>query len=185
MAADWKQIEGDNKEKYQLYLCSREWSEKKRAVHERCGGICERCGLNPVDAVHHLTYARKYDELLEDLQGTCDGCHKFTHGMSDSDPANRSRFSIPSWGMIALVFDQTFVETNWQGSPFISFDFGPPECEVSTSSCVTEGSAIAIDVHIDREDGGKTLSLDLILEFSKQELQRLIELIDAKNRTDS
>lgn len=74
------------KERYQQYLCSREWGLLKRAVRERCGGICERCNLNAMDSVHHLTYARKYAEKLEDLQATCEPCHKFTHGLADHDP---------------------------------------------------------------------------------------------------
>lgn len=56
------------------------------AVHGRAGGMCERCRGNPIDAVHHLTYIRKYNELLEDLQGICSGCHDFIHGKSDVDP---------------------------------------------------------------------------------------------------
>jgi len=83
---NWQDIEGD-RERYAAYLCSREWSVLKAAVHERSGGVCERCRRNPVDAVHHLTYARKYSELLEDLQGICNPCHEFTHAKSDHDPA--------------------------------------------------------------------------------------------------
>lgn len=74
-------------EKYQTYLCSREWSELKNKVHERSGGVCERCEVNPGENVHHLTYERKYHERPEDLAHWCQGCHKFTHGKSDVDPA--------------------------------------------------------------------------------------------------
>lgn len=84
--ADWRSMP-EGREKYAAYLCSREWAEKRRAVLERCGGVCERCRINDVDAVHHLTYARKYDERLDDLAGWCKGCHDFTHGHSDEDPA--------------------------------------------------------------------------------------------------
>ncbi len=73
-------------EKYQHYLCSREWWVRREAVRERCKGICERCKEWPMTSVHHLTNARKYDEPLEDLQALCDGCHAFTHGKSDVDP---------------------------------------------------------------------------------------------------
>ena len=34
-----------------------------------------------------MTYIRKYNERLEDLRGICQGCHNFTHGKSDVDPA--------------------------------------------------------------------------------------------------
>jgi hypothetical protein len=76
----------NDKEKYQAYLCSREWSEKREKVRKRAGGNCERCRVFPMDACHHLTYERKYNELLEDLQASCDFCHQFTHGKSDFDP---------------------------------------------------------------------------------------------------
>lgn len=82
---DWQTC-ADEREKYQLYLCSREWAEKRNAVRKRCGGICERCFIHPMYAVHHLTYARKYAELTEDLQGLCTFCHEFTHGHGDHDP---------------------------------------------------------------------------------------------------
>jgi hypothetical protein len=39
----------DGPEKYQAYLCSREWAERKEAVKKRCGGICERCHTNPAE----------------------------------------------------------------------------------------------------------------------------------------
>ena len=82
---DWRSIDNE-REKYAAYLCSRDWSERREAVRERAGGKCERCRVLPMDACHHLTYARKYNESLEDLQAICDPCHKFTHGKSDFDP---------------------------------------------------------------------------------------------------
>jgi hypothetical protein len=81
----WKAMP-DGPEKYQAYLCSRHWAEKRNAVFKRCGCICERCGVNAADHVHHLTYARKYDEQPGDLQALCRGCHDFTHGKSNCDP---------------------------------------------------------------------------------------------------
>lgn len=72
-------------EKYGQYLCSREWAEKRQAVINRCRGVCERCRVNPVANVHHLTYVRKYNERLEDLQGLCRGCHEFIHAKSTVD----------------------------------------------------------------------------------------------------
>jgi len=75
-----------DKERYQRYLAGREWGLLKQQVKARSGGICERCKINPSDAVHHLTYERKYNERLEDLQDTCEACHKFTHGLSGEDP---------------------------------------------------------------------------------------------------
>lgn len=82
---DWRKIK-DDREKYAAYLCSREWAEKREAVRERAGGKCERCRVLPMDACHHLTYARKYAEPLKDLQAICNPCHEFTHGKREFDP---------------------------------------------------------------------------------------------------
>jgi hypothetical protein len=78
----------EDAERYQQYLCSREWAEKKNAVHERSFGRCERCGLSKAAAVHHLTYIRKYNERLEDLQNLCKACHEYIHDKSDYDPCD-------------------------------------------------------------------------------------------------
>lgn len=86
---DWRSIK-DDREKYQAYLCSREWAEKRESVRIRSNGLCERCRALPMSAVHHLTYARKYDEDLADLQAICQPCHDFTHGKDGFDPAKWS-----------------------------------------------------------------------------------------------
>jgi hypothetical protein len=82
----WRPDIPDSKEKYQSYLASREWWIKRNAVYERADGYCERCNENDGVAVHHLTYIRKYQEQLSDLQLLCEDCHNFTHGRSDYDP---------------------------------------------------------------------------------------------------
>ncbi len=97
--ADWRSIQ-DDREKYAAYLCSREWAVKREAVRKRSGGKCERCHVLPMDHVHHLTYERKYQEELEDLQASCKACHEFTHGKSDFDPA---RLSIETGDVLYLA----------------------------------------------------------------------------------
>ncbi len=77
------------KDRYQAYLTSREWGLLRQQVKARSGGICERCKINPSDAVHHLTYERKYNERLEDLQDICEACHQYEHGLSDEDPLEK------------------------------------------------------------------------------------------------
>lgn len=81
----WKAMP-EGREKYQAYLCSREWSKIRERVRSRSGGVCERCLTNEMDHVHHLTYERKYQERMEDLQAICKPCHDFTHAKSDFDP---------------------------------------------------------------------------------------------------
>lgn len=85
MTTHWTEIENE-REKYAAYLCSREWAERREVVRKRANNRCERCLHGPFEACHHLTYERKYNELPEDLQGTCRACHEYTHGKSDLDP---------------------------------------------------------------------------------------------------
>ena len=85
MSSNGQNGTGD-RERYQQYLCSREWGLLREQVRQRCGGICERCHDGPMQNVHHLTYARKYHEHLVDLQGLCEPCHQFTHGRLKEDP---------------------------------------------------------------------------------------------------
>lgn len=75
-----------NAEERGRYYASREWALLKAEVRKRSDGICERCFLNPYTQTHHLTYLRFGKELLEDLQGLCNGCHEFVSGKSSLDP---------------------------------------------------------------------------------------------------
>lgn len=71
---------------YKRYLASREWAVKREAVRERSRGWCERCGVPPLEAVHHLTYERIGREELRDLLGVCDDCHRYLSGKISFDP---------------------------------------------------------------------------------------------------
>ncbi len=73
---------------YHEYLASRDWALKREAVKERAGNICERCFLNSIKNVHHLSYANVGDEPLEDLQGLCRPCHEYLSAKRDDDPLN-------------------------------------------------------------------------------------------------
>jgi hypothetical protein len=86
---DWKNCSNES-EKYGLYLTSREWSLKKEMIKKRSKGICERCKHNKSQAVHHLTYKRKYKEQLDDLIDICNGCHDFIHAKTNIDPIHSS-----------------------------------------------------------------------------------------------
>jgi hypothetical protein len=74
------------REKYGLYLASREWAVKREAVKARSGGVCERCLHHQAAQVHHQTYERKYREPLDDLVHLCAGCHEFVSGKTHHDP---------------------------------------------------------------------------------------------------
>jgi hypothetical protein len=57
-----------------------------------------------MDCVHHLTYARKYRERIEDLAGWCNQCHDFTHGKSDYDPQTVAREKTSFHQLQRLVY---------------------------------------------------------------------------------
>lgn len=71
--------------RYQRYLRSPQWREKRRRILIRCKHKCERCGLWRAVNVHHLTYARLYDEPLSDLMAVCIRCHQELHDGSEAD----------------------------------------------------------------------------------------------------
>lgn len=80
-----------DKQKYEEYLNSKEWLEKRYLVFKRAGTLygfvnifpmnpkCELCGKNEAVHCHHLTYARLYNEFLTDLVAVCEGCHNRCH----------------------------------------------------------------------------------------------------------
>ena len=142
---DWRLIENE-KEKYAAYLCSREWSVKKEAVKERSRGICERCNVLPGNAVHHLTYERKYNESIEDLQNNCNACHDFTHAKSDFDPsryyvvlrwlttvANHGNRPIPVEFLYELADPNNRIQTCFQLNRAVDF-----VCSVAVDLCCDE-----------------------------------------------
>lgn len=63
------------KKRYEIYMLSQAWSEKRRRVLERDNYQCKACGSKKYLQVDHLTYARLCDEWLEDLQTLCLLCH--------------------------------------------------------------------------------------------------------------
>jgi len=66
---------------YYDYLQSFEWSEIRRELFESRGEKCELCGnLNRLQ-IHHITYARLFNEDPADLQILCVFCHKRIHGI--------------------------------------------------------------------------------------------------------
>lgn len=65
--------------RYEQYLRSPEWREKRRRVLSRARGYCEGCGRALATQVHHLTYDNIGDELLFQLVAICDDCHEKVH----------------------------------------------------------------------------------------------------------
>lgn len=70
---------------YRAYLRTDEWRDLRRRVWRRCGGVCERCGQEPMEEVHHVTYERVFHEDLADLEGLCSWCHLCRHGLATTE----------------------------------------------------------------------------------------------------
>lgn len=65
---------------HEIYLASPVWRLKRKAVLDRCGYICERCGTQLACEVHHLTYENWKNESLAELVGLCRECHRYVEG---------------------------------------------------------------------------------------------------------
>jgi 5-methylcytosine-specific restriction endonuclease McrA len=72
------------RQRYESYLQTDEWRERRRLVMQRAGGICEGCRQEPATEVHHLTYKHAGREFLWELVAICRRCderyHEVQHG---------------------------------------------------------------------------------------------------------
>lgn len=65
--------------KYRDHLGSDKWHRLRERVWDRENGLCEGCRSEPIEHVHHLTYANMGDEFLFELKGLCYDCHLKVH----------------------------------------------------------------------------------------------------------
>lgn len=65
--------------RYNEYLRSPRWREKRKLVLERDNYLCQGCRKAQATCVHHLTYDHVLDELLWELESACDDCHQRAH----------------------------------------------------------------------------------------------------------
>ena len=72
---------------YQKYLESDEWRDRRNKRIDLDEHKCQICGARHNLEVHHLTYARIFNEDIDDLITLCDKCHRTVHGRGGS-PAN-------------------------------------------------------------------------------------------------
>src|SRR5688572_13048807 len=66
------------RERYRLYLQSRDW-KRKRARKLRRTRKCAICGQTRNLDVHHLNYRNWYDVTMADLRVLCRRCHGLSH----------------------------------------------------------------------------------------------------------
>ncbi len=178
MATDWKELPDSNKEKYGLYLASREWSVLKRQVHERAAGKCERCRVNDIDAVHHLTYARKYRERLDDLQGTCRGCHSFIHGHCDEDPGVEKLG--PEWSIVNVESQEIETSRSDDSKKFLMVDFGNDGSSVYVGAPYVDGADFCLEVRLLRTHSGKNTDIGISMNFTKKQWDAIVRKVSSE-----
>lgn len=66
---------------YKEYMRSQQWKRKRQEAIDHHGNWCNRCGAEPPTPlqVHHITYDRLFQELMDDLEVLCGGCHRNEH----------------------------------------------------------------------------------------------------------
>ncbi len=74
------------REKYDNYLKSDEWKEKRKRILERDNYICQCCLINKATEVHHLSYHIDHDEPAFDLISVCRLCHEKITSRTQSTP---------------------------------------------------------------------------------------------------
>ena len=65
---------------YSEYLWSTEWLIRRADALAAADYSCQRCGKMHGLDVHHVTYERLGNELPDDLEVLCRGCHAAEHG---------------------------------------------------------------------------------------------------------
>jgi hypothetical protein len=65
---------------YREYMCSPEWMSLRDKVLKERGHRCEFCGsaMGRLE-IHHVTYVRIGQELMDDLRVLCRFCHAKEH----------------------------------------------------------------------------------------------------------
>lgn len=65
--------------KYNKYIESIEWKEKRIYIINQRNWICERCGNDKFLQIHHWSYKNLWKELDNELFCLCKKCHKEFH----------------------------------------------------------------------------------------------------------
>lgn len=73
------------------------WNLKDQArvrASRKAFGRCEHCWLRQGNVLHHRTYDREGEELLEDVMLVCKTCHGVIHGYVSSLPGTGSEVFV-------------------------------------------------------------------------------------------
>lgn len=87
-------------EEYANYLQSGDWLKRRQQKLDASGSCCESCGKSNRLQVHHLTYARIFQELPSDLMVLC----RYHHIAAEESV---SKGEIKRFGDTALLREQT------------------------------------------------------------------------------
>lgn len=71
-----------NIQEYREYLQSPHWKAFRQWALLARGDRCERCHRKDGIEVHHLAYARRGHERLDDVVVLCQGCHRREHAIA-------------------------------------------------------------------------------------------------------
>jgi 5-methylcytosine-specific restriction endonuclease McrA len=77
-------------QQYIDYIHGPVWKAKRLQVLTRDKYICQVCKVAKASQVHHKTYIRLYQELLEDLISVCTPCHRLITKAHRSSPSLKS-----------------------------------------------------------------------------------------------
>lgn len=67
--------------KYSDHLQTLKWEELRQDVLERDDFTCQSCGDTYELQVHHKTYKRLGNEIMDDLITLCEHCHNQLHSI--------------------------------------------------------------------------------------------------------
>lgn len=84
--------------KYENYLVSKDWKDKRALVLERDKNTCKMCKFSFNRSsleVHHITYKNLFHEPLADLVTLCKKCHKQIHKIKPDGSLKREKSRNP------------------------------------------------------------------------------------------
>jgi 5-methylcytosine-specific restriction endonuclease McrA len=89
----------DNREtaklkRYDAYLNSPEWANKRQLVLQRDNHICQSCLQPTATQVHHLHYTHLYNEPLFELVSVCVPCHESITAMDKGQSCEPIQYPI-------------------------------------------------------------------------------------------
>lgn len=86
------------RDRYNKYLRSKEWSKLRLDLIQTRGAKCERCGVTRNQFrylhIHHLTYERLFNEDPKDLEILCAPCHREEHGITKKRKRDKPKIKV-------------------------------------------------------------------------------------------